>query len=195
MESRYIAKYAPNCAIWKDIMLCEVCKKNPAKIHVTQVREGKTTTVHICPECAHEKGVAGPAINTSFSVDQILGGPTHGSSMPDVDKVVKQTCTSCGLTYNAFKESGRLGCAVCYETFSEELIPVLQKVQKDIQHVGKIPAQGNVLSGLKRNVAELKRQLKVSVEKENFEEAARLRDQIREAEKEVFHLENKDSES
>jgi protein arginine kinase activator len=172
-------------------MMCEICKKNSAKIHVTQVREGKKTTIHICPECAHEKGVAGPALNTSFSVDQILGGYEKVQAEQDPEKLKRHTCSFCGLSYNGFRESGRLGCPQCYETFMEELSPILQKVQKDLQHVGKVPSQGNKKVELKRNIADYKRQLKTAIDKEHFEEAARLRDQIRDMERELLHLEEK----
>ena len=169
-------------------MLCEVCKKNPAKIHVTQVKENKKFTIHICQECAHEKGVAGPAINTAFSVEELLSGFFKTQNGTGMETGTHQTCPSCGLSYGAFKESGRLGCSLCYDTFSESLKPLLQKVQKEVRHIGKIPRKGDAQSALKRNITDLRMQLKEAVSQEHFEKAARLRDQIRRIENELAHI-------
>lgn len=173
-------------------MLCEICKKNPAKIHVTQVRDGNKTTIHICSECAHEKGVAGPAINTAFSIEQVLGEFAKSAQGDDSLKPEYRVCSGCGISYNAFKESGRMGCASCYDSFSDELFPLLMKVQKDIRHSGKVPHQGNVKLNMKRDILDLRKQLKNTVDQENFEEAARLRDQIRDLERSLIQLENKE---
>ena len=96
----------------------------------------------------------------------------------------------CGLSYGGFKESGRLGCAVCYDTFSTELKPLLQKVQKEIKHTGKVPGKGNLQLVLRRNVSDLRMQLKEAVSRENFETAAKLRDQIRQWENDLSKYEN-----
>ena len=173
-------------------MICEICKKNPAKIHVTQVRDGNKTTIHICSECAHEKGVAGPAINTAFSIEQVLGEFAKISPGEDSTAAEKRICTACGITFNAFKESGRLGCAVCYDSFTDELFPLLMKVQKDIRHTGKVTHQGNVKLNLKRVITDMRKQLKIAVDEENFEEAARLRDQIRTEERKLIQHESKE---
>jgi protein arginine kinase activator len=167
-----------------------VCKKNPAKIHVTQVKDNKKFTIHICQECAHEKGVAGPAINTSFSVEQLLTGFFKTQNSTAAEAGTHQTCPSCGLSYGAFKESGRLGCSLCYDTFSEPLKPLLQKIQKDVRHVGKVPRKGDAQLVLKRDITDLRLQLKEAVGQEHFELAARLRDQIRQIESELAQFEN-----
>ncbi len=166
-------------------MLCDVCKKNPAKIHVTQVKDNKKYSIHICQECAHEKGVAGPAINTSFSVEHLLSGLFQSKATSAGTPVSHETCPSCGLSYSAFKESGRLGCSLCYDTFSEPLKPLLQKVQREMKHIGKTPNKGDTKLTMRRGISDLRLQLKEAVNIENFEAAARLRDQIRTLEKEL----------
>lgn len=165
-------------------MFCEICNKNPAKIHITQVKESEKHTIHICHSCAHEKGVAGPSVNTSFSVDQLLEGfaKTEEAGM---SPGTHQTCPSCGLSYGAFKESGRLGCAICYDTFAEHLEPLLRKVQKDVQHTGKTPNGGDEKLVKRQSVTELRSQLKEAVSQEHFELAAQLRDKIKEMESEL----------
>lgn len=163
-------------------MFCEICKKNQAKIHVTQIKDNKRISVHLCQECAHEKGVAGPAINTHFSVADLLTGLLKGQDEQAGPVDTQRTCMECGLSYGSFKESGRFGCGSCYETFREELRPLLQKIQRGVQHTGKIPRRCGKEVLFERSIADLRRQLEHAVSEENFEEAARLRDRIRELE-------------
>jgi len=170
-------------------MICDVCKKNPAKLHITQIVSDKKFSLHICPACANEKGITGPSINTSFSVEQFLTGAPAGEAAQRVDDDAQKTCPSCGLSYNAFKESGRLGCSRCYDTFSVQLKPLIQKMQKEMKHLGKIPDKGNERLILKRDISELRLQLKDAVSQEHFEMAAQLRDQIRRLEADLGDFE------
>lgn len=163
-------------------MICEICKKKQAKLHITQVKESQKLTIHICHDCAQENGVAGPSINTSFSIESHMTGVPQlkeASAEPSRDEHLHKTCPQCGLSYSAFKESGRLGCSMCYEVFAEQLKPLLQKVQKDFVHKGKAPRSGNEALTLKRSISDLRLQLKDAVRQEQFELAAQLRDQIR----------------
>lgn len=166
-------------------MICEICKKSQAKIHVTQFKEGDKIAVHLCQDCAHEKGLSGPSINTHFSVADLLSGLLKSSgeeaaAAPEP----KLTCPSCGLSYRSFKESGRFGCAQCYETFADELVPLLQKIQKGAEHTGKIPSR-DLESSPERRVASLRLRLKDAVRSEDYELAARLRDEIHETERDL----------
>ena len=88
------------------------------------------------------------------------------------------TCAACGQTYRAFKESGKLGCAACYDTFEEQLLPLMRKIQKGDHHVGKCP-RGTAEPSIEEQLADLRRQLQQAVEREEFEQAATLRDEIR----------------
>ncbi len=168
-------------------MHCEICKKNPAKIHITQLKNSKKYSIHICHDCSQKCGIEGTSINPSFSIEQFLTGNVPFKKKQDEEFNVHQTCSSCGLSYNAFKESGRLGCALCYDTFSPELKPLLQKVQKEVKHLGKTPGKGDARLVLRRNVSYLRMQLKEAVGQENFELAAKLRDQIRDMEGQLSH--------
>lgn len=162
---------------------CEICKKQPAKLHITQVKETQKYSLHICHDCANENGISGPSVNTDFSIESYLTGfakPVKASKKSfSAEADVQRTCSNCGLSYGAFKESGRLGCSHCYDVFSDQLKPLLQKVQKEIRHAGKIPYTGNEHQTLKRNISDLRLQLKDAVRLEQYEDAARLRDEIR----------------
>ena len=168
-------------------MLCEICEKNPAKIHITQIKNDTKYTLHICQECSQECGIDGPSINPSFSIEQFQSGGKAAKKESASAPHTHQTCPSCGLSYGAFKESGRLGCALCYDTFSTELKPLLQKIQKDVKHAGKSPGKGDARLVLRRKVSDLRLQLKEAVGQENFELAAQLRDEIRSMEGQLSH--------
>lgn len=159
-------------------MICEICKKAQAKIHVTQFKDSEKISIHLCQECAHEKGLAGPSINTHFSVADLLSGllKSSGEEAAEVPDV-QMTCPSCGLSFSAFRESGRFGCSGCYDTFDAELTSLLQKIQKGSTHSGKIPVRGSE-SSPERQITTLRLRLKDAVRAEDFEEAAHLRDEI-----------------
>ncbi len=160
-------------------MKCAICQKE-AKIHITQMKNNQKHAVHLCHDCAQELGIGNGAVNTSFSIEDLLTGKTPvADDMPKQGAKVHETCPSCGLSYGAFMESGRLGCPTCYETFSKQLHPLLRKVQKEVNHKGKVPVKGDEQLSLKREISDMRLQLKNAVSDENFEEAARLRDTIR----------------
>lgn len=89
------------------------------------------------------------------------------------------SCNQCGYTQADFKKSGRLGCAHCYDIFSDGLDSVLKTMHKDIRHRGKVPAgMKSALEGAHR-LQGLNRDLQVAIGQEDFESAARLRDEIK----------------
>jgi protein arginine kinase activator len=94
-----------------------------------------------------------------------------------------ERCPGCGKTYHDFVKAGRLGCGVCYTQFEKEIEPVVRKIAANPEHVGKVPKRrsGSLLTW--REIEGLRRGLDEAVRTENYEEAARLRDQIRELEK------------
>lgn len=159
-------------------MLCSVCKKNPAKVHLTQIIDEKVQKVDLCDECSKEKGVSDPA---GFSLaDLLLGlGASQEIEKPAGAKGGELTCPACGFTQADFKKTGRLGCSVCYRTFADGLQGILKGMHKGTRHVGKSPA---ALRRQRDNTDELKslqKQLDKAISTENFEEAAALRDQLR----------------
>jgi protein arginine kinase activator len=106
---------------------------------------------------------------------------------PSVEKASKPTvgerCPNCGLTYVQFRQTGRLGCSQCYEAFSQRLIPLIKRIQGSTEHTGKIPLRRGHGAQRQRQLETLRVNLNRAVAREEFEEAARLRDQIRELEK------------
>jgi len=157
-------------------MLCDNCEKEPAKIHYKEIKDNQVTEFHLCEKCAIEKGIQVPHKKQPFSISNILGGMTEevGSDL--------STCRSCGLTYKEFRDGGRLGCSNCYEAFQEQIKPLLRRIHGSNVHIGKSPRSSQGIFEKRREIEELKVELNRSVEGENFERAAELRDRIRELE-------------
>lgn len=161
-------------------MVCEVCGKNEATVHVTEILDDKMTELHLCEGCAREKGAAA---KQSFSIADLLAGLADISTVMGPEEAVKRKCPVCGLSYKDFRNIGRLGCGECYDTFKESLLPLLKRIHGSSQHLGKSPSRKKriVKSGV--DIQELKDKLSRAVQLERYEDAARFRDQIRALEK------------
>lgn len=152
---------------------------NPACVHLTQVVDNKTSTQFLCRECAQAKGIGaspGEAIQVADFVAQFTegGGEREAGEAPG-------PCTFCGLSFDDFKETGRLGCPGCYTSFESGLRRLLGRIHGADRHVGKVylpPDSGSTRQGVRLD--DLRRRLRRAVDSEDFERAAVLRDQIRE---------------
>jgi protein arginine kinase activator len=94
-------------------------------------------------------------------------------------------CPNCGLTYQNFRKLGRLGCSECYEAFKKELGPLLKRIHGSDRHVGKVPLKGGKTIRDTRTLQDLRIQLEKAIQMEEFEEAAKLRDKIKELENKI----------
>jgi protein arginine kinase activator len=158
-------------------MLCDICKKAEATVHLTQIVDGKMLKVDLCESCAKEKGVQEAA---GFSLANLLvelgAGEASRVEAPGVQ------CPLCGFTQADFKKTGRLGCSACWETFEPALASLLKAMHKGDHHVGKVPAKAVHTLALNGRMQELAEQLEKAVREEKYEDAAQIRDQIREME-------------
>ena len=162
-------------------MRCEECGKREAIIALTHIDENEKTVVHLCGECAREQGI---------DVEETAEGMEELMSDEREHEDEELRCSSCGMTYDRFKEHYRLGCEECYSSFREELRPLLRKVHGSHEHTGKKPGkvtEPGVTAALPTEGDDaawtldlLQRRLRGAVEREEFEEAARLRDRIEE---------------
>lgn len=155
-------------------MLCDICHKNIATVHLTEVVNDKVVEMHICQGCAKLKA---EEIQEQFSISELLGGLVDIGQIKKEDAVLK--CASCGLTYAEFKKKGRFGCSTCYVTFKSKLSQLLKKIHGSIHHVGKSPLRKVTPSVGRASVKELKERLERAIQLEEYEEAARLRDELR----------------
>jgi len=170
-------------------MLCEVCKKNDATVHLTEIINEKVTKLNLCEECAKQKGAE---MEEHFGLGELLAGLTEfgetpAMKTPSKEPVVTIKCSGCALTYADFKRTGRLGCSECYSAFQSKLLPLLKRIHGADHHVGKIPAKAPRGVVVATKLQEFRLKMKKAVEAENFEEAARFRDEI----KKIENKENK----
>jgi protein arginine kinase activator len=154
-------------------MYCEVCKAEPATVFITQIVDGKVHKVDMCQGCAKEKDINDP---TSFDIAGMLLG--LGESKPLPGGGVEGRCPKCNFTEVDFKRMGRLGCEQCYMTFSDSVMPMIRGMHKGQRHTGKAPKRLREKMQLDSKRRDLRGQLDAAVSAENYEEAARLRDEI-----------------
>lgn len=163
-------------------MVCNVCGKNQATVHLTEIIDDQITELHLCEECAQKKGAQ---MESHFGLSDLLAGLADlGSQFNNKTKTeIKLKCPKCGLTYEDFKKVGRLGCGECYTAFKDALVPLLKRIHGSTQHFGKSPRKALKIVKAKNELQELKEKLQKAIQKEEFEEAAKLRDKVRELEK------------
>jgi protein arginine kinase activator len=164
-------------------MICDVCAKNPATVHLTEIIDEQMNELHLCEECARHKSAA---MEQQFGLSDLLAGMADFEKPSSKEEeLVTIKCPSCGLTYADFKKIGRLGCGECFNVFRKYLAPLLKRIHGSNQHIGKNPVKTKAPAKLykkKAGLSELKNQLQKAIQQEAFEEAARLRDQIKEME-------------
>ena len=173
-------------------MLCELCKQSQATVHLTEIVNEQMTELHLCESCANQKGAQ---VESHFGLSDLLSGLADFSKTQEPEEVSTKACPSCGMTYDDFRKVGRLGCADCYPTFKRSLGSLLKRIHGSPIHVGKSPARlikpGKVA---KTELMDLKKKLERAIEQEAFEDAARLRDQIRQIEQHAQHAKHKTKE-
>jgi len=169
-------------------MLCMLCKKNPAKVHLTQIVDDKMQKVDLCEECAKQKGVNDPA---SFALADLLLGLGASNEIAQSGSGVEIRCPACGFTQADFKKAGRLGCAQCYQTFAEGLESLLKSMHKGTKHIGKVPGVLRQGRDLTERLKLLEKKLDRAINAEDFEQAASLRDEIKSMREQLEHLQPK----
>jgi protein arginine kinase activator len=157
-------------------MLCCICKQKEAKVHLTQIAGDKVQKVDLCEDCAKAKGVHDP---TGFLLSDLLLGLGSAQELTSPAEDAELACPRCGFTQADFKKTGRLGCADCYTTFAEGLGGLLQSMHKGVRHVGKTPAALRRTREASGRFATLQRELAKAISEEQFEQAARLRDELK----------------
>jgi protein arginine kinase activator len=150
---------------------CDKCDQ-PAIYHDVRILNGVHNTTHLCATHAIEAGINLGPIELSLSFSE-----SDSSSIQDNSPA----CPDCGMTIAQYKEVSLLGCPTCYETFETELEMIIAKVQDNhTQHVGRSPSGSNTQINRHLQIRRLLKQLESAVFKEEYEEAAQLRDQLRE---------------
>ncbi len=149
-------------------MLCEECNQNPAEVSVTTVINGESSTRRLCAQCVKKY--------QSGDIQSVLAAIL--SSMA-VKQKADIRCEQCGHSFDAFEKTGMLGCAQCYTAFRAQLLPVITRVQGRTQHAGRRPAVSVEEQAAAAHMQELRSQMEAAVQAEDFETAARCRDELR----------------
>jgi protein arginine kinase activator len=187
------------------MQLCSSCQKAPATIVLMDLDGGSVSSQqHLCSPCAEKLGVVQPKAPMKMSAELLedLLGSVQGKA---ARQRRESGCAGCGLTVQQFKNTGRLGCPRCYETFRTDLVPLLQRVHESSQHKGRLPgvlqpttqtptptpparepaawkAPAAKTKSKTDELVVLRKRLEDAVRGERYEEAASLRDALRKAE-------------
>lgn len=162
-------------------MLCEKCHQKQATVHMQQIINGTKTEMHLCQDCSTN-------MDSPISIEALFNGLLGSflSMAPDkqsnhnTHSARYEPCPTCGMTYGDFQNAGgKFGCANCYRAFSRELESIFKNVQASSKHEGKFPQKSGREMFQKREAERLRILMREAIEGENFEEAARLRDEVR----------------
>lgn len=154
---------------------CDVCS-SPATVHLTQIINNQIHKIDLCENCADQKGITDPS---GYSLADLLVKPEADSG----SDAAALSCPECGCTQREFKKTGRLGCAVCYDTFAGVVSSALLNMHKGDSHRGKVPQRALERVAFSDRLGSLEIGLKEAISGERYEEAARMRDEIIELKK------------
>jgi protein arginine kinase activator len=148
-----------------------------------KILNGVKTEKHLCEICAASAGEACFAGGIHFSVNDLV--KAMFSQELDSSSETELSCPNCGMIFSDFSRSGKIGCSVCYGIFHEQLEPILRRVHGTSNHTGKIPRRAGKRIQLRMEVKRLRKDLEQSIEREDYECAAQIRDGIRVLEKQL----------
>jgi protein arginine kinase activator len=169
-------------------MICQNCGNHEANVKYTQIINGDKTQLYLCEECAEKMN-----IGAKFNFDNIFSGffnDFSGVKTLPAQEIAK--CPNCGMTYDDFANIGKFGCEKCYKTFENRIDKVLKKIHGNNRHIGKnsnrTMGSETVRSDIKvekkkTELEKLKEELQECIKKEDYEKAAKIRDKIKEIEK------------
>lgn len=156
-------------------MKCDQCNKS-AVVHEVTVKDGIKNEVHLCEQHAKEAGIVLPG---QQPINQLLSQFVVSQTRKPAAKLVAKTCPGCGLNFSQFRQTGRLGCAECYQVFESELGGLVERAQNGgSHHTGKSPKRAGTSIDRQLLIQRLVRELDHAVAAEQYERAAELRDRL-----------------
>jgi protein arginine kinase activator len=169
-------------------MLCEICGKNDATIHIQEIVNSKKKAIHMCKHCAKNKNPAHDILNgldlaqLMYNISSDFSGNSAGKDTPQAALPPNIKCPGCGLDIISFTNKGRLGCFKCFKIFRPILDQAIKNMHKGNLHVGKKPGKGQKAARSSDQsvirLMELQKQLDEHILREEYEKAAQIRDQI-----------------
>lgn len=185
-------------------MLCENCGKREANVRYSENINGVKKEMHLCEECSRKLGITDrmdfrmPALDLSNFFGSFLEDFSTPDFMPLLSEVKQIKCNSCGSTFEDIINTGRYGCANCYDVFEDRMDPILKKLQGANRHNGRLGkvSNNNVKldnneqkednkkeNKVKNKLEKLQEDLKKAIKEERYEDAAKIRDEIKKEEK------------
>jgi protein arginine kinase activator len=155
-------------------MMCQRCH-NEATVHVTEPAKGERRELHLCPSCARKAGLALPELPPDLALDAVVQSVIVANVGELVGELAELSCPDCGIKFMEFRAGGRLGCPQDYWVFSKGLTPLLQRYHGTTRHIGKTARRRK--GAMER--LRLRTWLRAAIAREDYEEAARLRDLLR----------------
>lgn len=153
--------------------VCQLCGKNPGTLQFTQVQNGEVREVRVCPTCSEKQGFE---FESESLTDFLFGLGMDKPSRQTADSKADAVCPACQMPFADYRKSSRLGCPQCYEAFSSQLaVPIYGMQRGRTRHNGKIPVRR---PNRQDEIKTLKQSLRVAIDHQNYEEAARIRDQL-----------------
>ena len=189
-------------------MLCDNCGKREANVRYSENINGSKKELNLCEECSKKLGITN--IDFSMPIDfssffgEVMEDFATPEFMPLFNEIKALKCNKCGSTFEDIANTGKLGCGNCYNVFEERLDPIIRRMQGANRHVGRV---GKIIDGKieqkvsnqtsqkedksnkpeeskKQNQLEnLQEQLKQAIKEERYEDAAKIRDDIKKIEK------------
>ena len=163
-------------------MKCEKCNKREATTHFKKNINGYIEEHHLCSECAKKSPeLSEIKQNMNFGLGGFLGGMFSGTKPQHSLDTEQSTdiCPTCKMTYSEFLQKGKLGCGDCYSTFRNRIKRPLKQIHGTFEHIGKAPERCGEKVILDKKIKTLEAELNAAVLKQEFETAAKLRDEIK----------------
>ena len=177
-------------------MLCDNCGKREANVRYSENINGRRKELNLCKECSHKLGIDQMDFNMSIDFSNFFEGfmDNFGSNefMPMLNDLKTLKCNSCGYTFDDIANTGRLGCKDCYSVFEDRLDPIIKRIQGSNKHVGRIGKiidskienknTENIEEKVNKPISEkekLENELKEAIKEERYEDAAKIRDEIK----------------
>ena len=154
-------------------MLCNNCNKKIATFHYKKIVNGEKTEINLCSDCAAELGYM-DSYHDHFDFGSVLNEFLGIESQPKVN-----VCSKCGMDYNTFRKTGKLGCEECFNRFESTINDILPSIQAGKVHKGKITGENSEEFLKKKHLNELKENLRKAIIEERYEDAAKYRDEIK----------------
>lgn len=178
IESINFEKYVTNSNIGGIVMLCQSCGKNQANTHIKRIINGELTEYMLCEKCAAKLGYSNIFENFGFDFDNLLGS-FFANDKSKLVQLNNKRCDFCGASFEDISNTGKVGCANCYKVFFEQLMPSIKRIHGNTKHAGKYASIAGEKSVLENQIKNLKERMKVAINEQNFEEAAKIRDELK----------------